>query len=38
MDKMKGQVLGEIKGIYSRIRYLGEKKKVRKCEKGSRRI
>ena len=37
-DIKKRQVLGIMKGIYSRIRYLGRKEKSRECKRSNRRI
>jgi len=37
-DKREKQVLSEMKRIYNRVRYLGEKRELRKCERSSRRI
>ena len=37
-DKRKRQILGEMKGIHSRVRYLRGKRELRKCERSSRRI
>jgi len=38
VDKRKRQVLGKIERIHGRVRYLGGKRELRKCEKDSRRI
>jgi len=38
MNERKRQVLGKMERIYSRIRYLGGKRKLRKYERGGQRI
>jgi len=37
-DKREKQVLSEMERIYNRVRYLGEKRELRKCKRSSRRI
>jgi len=38
MNKGQGQILSMLEGIYSRIRYLGRKRKLRKFQKSNKRI
>jgi len=38
VDKRVRQVFGEMERIYSRVKYLGGKRELRKCERSGRRI
>ena len=38
MNKGQGQILSMLEGIYGRIWHLGRKRKLRKCQRGNRRI